>query len=211
MGQFRRVFSEVLSSQISTRLLKIRRYIFQLCSWIFHSSIWSDESRLLWEGGGGSWDCGQALAMELWSFIPGEHLSLSQVSSSAGYSMLKSQQWVPVFKKPCAQRSGGIIRLLDCTDSPLYSCFSIELYFSSAICCLVFVSNFYVNRWSLVRDNDRSLLSKDKQRSHRSLEGKRRGCLYPAPSQITREGFEVQKYLLYYTHIVGCLPLETNA
>lgn len=31
--QFGRVFSEVLSSQISTGLLQIRRQIFQLCSW----------------------------------------------------------------------------------------------------------------------------------------------------------------------------------
>lgn len=145
------------------------------------------------EGGTRSWDCSWALAVELWSFIPAGHLSLlSHISSSVGYSFLKSQQWVPVLKEPVCPEEWGIMRLLACTVPLWYSCFSSSISQALfAVWCLCLVSTRVDG--AQCGTTRKSLLGKDKQYRHLSLDGQRRGCLYPALSQITRKDFEVQK------------------
>lgn len=145
------VFAEVLSSQISTRLLKTSKCSFQPCSWPYFLFLCSDESGLLWEGSGGSWE-----GSGLWpwrcdgSNQPGVCPCCSTLPHLQDIQSSRVNSEFLYFKKPCTSRSLGMIRLQDCTAVSPESWIS-QVQF--AVWCLGLIFT-WINGvwWGIIRD-----------------------------------------------------------
>jgi len=172
VGQVGWMFSGVVSSQTAMRWLKIRRGVVQLCSCALCSSMVVRAEAGRAEVPHTSWASALRVPHFLISriFNPEE----STVSSCTTKKSLCPDKW-------------GNIKAPRLYSPPIISYFSRELFFSSAICCLMFVSHFSVwacGVWSgTVRDF---------ARWRKQGRGKK-GCLYPPLSQIKRGDFEVQE------------------